>query len=48
LIGIPLRAVVSERSMKEGGIEIKERKDTKGKIVTAEELTKLCLKDFIN
>lgn len=42
LLGIPLRAVVSERSLKEGGIEIKKRTEEKGKIVTLDELTKLC------
>lgn len=38
LIGIPLRAVVSERSMKEGGIEIKKRTEEKGKIITLADL----------
>jgi prolyl-tRNA synthetase len=41
LIGIPLRAVVSARSMKEGGIEIKKRTEEKGKIVSLEELVKI-------
>jgi prolyl-tRNA synthetase len=41
LIGIPLRAVVSARSMKEGGIEIKKRTEEKGKIVSLEELLSL-------
>jgi prolyl-tRNA synthetase len=39
LLGIPLRAVVSVRSMKDGGIEIKQRTEEKGEIVTLEELT---------
>ncbi len=41
LIGIPYRAVVSERSLKEGGIEIKKRTEEKGKIVSVDELIKL-------
>ena len=48
LIGIPLRAVVSARSLKEGGIELKKRTEEKGKIVTLDELSKLCSKKFIN
>jgi prolyl-tRNA synthetase len=41
LLGMPYRAVVSTRSMKEGGIELKKRTEEKGKIVTALELIKL-------
>ncbi|MEK7219129.1 MAG: aminoacyl--tRNA ligase-related protein [Patescibacteria group bacterium] len=41
LLGIPFRAVVSSRSLKEGGIEIKKRTEEKGKIITLEELLKL-------
>lgn len=41
LIGIPMRAVVSVRSMKENGIELKGRTEEKGKIVTLDELIKL-------
>jgi prolyl-tRNA synthetase len=47
LLGMPLRAVVSERSMADssagagGGIEIKKRTEEKGKIVSLEELIKL-------
>ena len=48
LLGMPLRAVVSARSIKEGGIEIKRRTEEKGKIVTLSELVKACLKDSIN
>ncbi|MES2315551.1 MAG: aminoacyl--tRNA ligase-related protein [Patescibacteria group bacterium] len=44
LIGIPLRAVVSARSIKEGGIEIKKRTEEKGKIVTLDELIKVLSK----
>ena len=40
LLGIPYRAVVSARSMKEGGIEIKKRTEEKGKIISREELLK--------
>ena len=44
LLGIPLRAVVSARSLKDlssGGIELKRRTEEKGKIVSLEELLKL-------
>lgn len=41
LIGIPFRAVVSSRSMKENGIELKKRTEEKGKIVSLEELLTL-------
>lgn len=48
LLGIPMRAVVSPRSIKEGGIEIKKRNEEKGKIISKEELLKLCSKNFTN
>ncbi len=38
LLGMPYRAVVSERSIKEGGIELKKRTEEKGKIVSLDEL----------
>ena len=38
LLGVPYRAVVSARSIKENGIEIKKRTEEKGKIVTVDEL----------
>ncbi len=41
LLGIPWRAVVSARSIKEGGIELKKRDEEKGKILTKDELLKL-------
>ncbi len=41
LLGMPYRAVVSARSMKEGGIEIKKRTEEKGKIVSIGELLKM-------
>ncbi len=41
LLGMPLRAVVSARSIKEGGIEIKKRTEEKGKIVSLNDLLKL-------
>jgi len=41
LLGIPVRAVVSARSMKEGGIEIKSRTEEKGNIVSIDELSKI-------
>lgn len=40
LIGIPNRFVISERSIKEGGVEVKTRIEEKGRIVTEEELLK--------
>lgn len=48
LLGIPFRAVISLRSLKENGIELKKRTEEKGKIVTFDELLKLCLKNFTN
>jgi prolyl-tRNA synthetase len=41
LLGMPYRIVVSERSLKEGGFEIKKRNEEKGKIINAEELFEL-------
>lgn len=38
LIGIPLRIVVSERSIEKGGFEIKARNEKDGRVVTKEEL----------
>lgn len=38
LIGIPMRAVISDKSIEKGGIEIKERTASEGHIVTREEL----------
>ncbi len=41
LLGMPYRAVVSERSITAGGIELKKRTEEKGKIVSLEELLKI-------
>lgn len=41
LLGMPYRAVVSARSIKEGGIELKKRTEEKGKIISMEELLQL-------
>lgn len=41
LIGCPLRVVISEKSLKQGGVEIKNRSEEKVKIVTVDELMKL-------
>jgi prolyl-tRNA synthetase len=41
LLGIPYRAVVSARSIKEGGIELKKRTEEKGKIISLDELIDL-------
>ena len=48
LLGMPYRAVVSARSMKEKGIELKKRTEEKGNIVTLDELIKICLINFTN
>jgi len=48
LLGIPFRAVVSARSLKEHGIELKKRTEEKGKIVSLDELLKICLKNSTN
>jgi prolyl-tRNA synthetase len=40
LIGIPYRVVVSDRSMKEGGVEIKKRTEEKGRFISTDELLK--------
>lgn len=40
LIGIPTRIVASERSLKEGGFEIKKRIEDKGRIVSIDDLLK--------
>ena len=41
LLGMPYRAVVSVRSLKEGGIELKKRAEEKGKVIALDELLKL-------
>ncbi len=41
LIGIPMRAVVSEKSLLAGGVEIKERKSDKDEIIPIEQLIKM-------
>ena len=41
LLGMPYRAVVSARSLKENGIELKKRTEEKGKIVSETELMNL-------
>ncbi|MBP9701344.1 MAG: prolyl-tRNA synthetase, partial [Candidatus Pacebacteria bacterium] len=38
LLGMPLRVVVSDRSLEKGGVEIKERTASEGRIVTTVEL----------
>lgn len=40
LIGIPMRVVVSDKSLEKGGVEIKERTSGTGEIVTVEQLLK--------
>jgi prolyl-tRNA synthetase len=46
LLGIPNRVVVSARSLKEGGLEVKKRVEKKGKIVSIDELIQLCKSDL--
>ena len=41
LLGMPYRVVVSERSLKDGGFEIKKRIEAKGQVVKNEELLNL-------
>lgn len=41
LIGCPYRIVISSRSIENGGVEIKKRKDENGEIITVEELINL-------
>ena len=41
LLGLPYRAVISERSLKEKGIELKRRTEEKGEVVSSEELIKV-------
>jgi prolyl-tRNA synthetase len=41
LLGMPYRVVVSLRSMKENGVEIKKRNEEKGKVISLEELLAL-------
>ncbi len=41
LIGIPYRIVVSTRSLKDGGVEVKKRTEEKGKIISVDELLDL-------
>ena len=38
LIGIPMRLIVSQKSLEKGGIEVKKREEKKGKIVSLDEL----------
>jgi len=40
LLGLPYRVVVSERSMKEGGVEVKKRIEEKGEIMAVSDLIK--------
>lgn len=41
LLGMPYRAVVSARSIKENGIELKKRNEEKGEIISLDELLKI-------
>lgn len=40
LIGIPMRVVISDKSLEKGGVEIKERKSDTGEIISIEQLLK--------
>ena len=46
LLGMPVRVVVSARSMKENGVEVKKRTEEKGRVVTIDDLLKT-LKDNV-
>ncbi len=46
LLGIPVRVVISKRSIEEGGYEIKRRTEEKGRMLGMEELVKE-LKDYV-
>ena len=41
LLGMPYRVVVSARSMKEKGVELKKRNEEKGKVISLDELLNL-------
>lgn len=41
LLGMPLRAVISKRSLEENGVEIKKRTEEKGRVVSVDELMNL-------
>lgn len=41
LIGIPMRVVVSDKSLEKGGVELKERKADTSEILTVEEIIKM-------
>lgn len=41
LLGMPLRAVISKRSLEENGIEIKKRTEEKGRVVSLDEMLTL-------
>ena len=45
LLGLPYRVVVSARSIKEGGVEVKKRSEEKGKVIPLDELTRTVLKE---
>lgn len=45
LIGIPMRVVISDKSLERGGVEIKERTNLEGHIITKEELLATYIKD---
>jgi prolyl-tRNA synthetase len=40
LIGIPLRVVVSDKSLEKGGVEIKNRNESESTIISVEEFLK--------
>ncbi len=41
LLGMPIRVIVSARSMKEGGVEVKKRTEEKGAVMSTTDLLKL-------
>ncbi|MBP9867131.1 MAG: prolyl-tRNA synthetase [Candidatus Pacebacteria bacterium] len=44
LIGIPMRIVISDKSLEKGGVEIKERKSESSEIISIEQLTHMYTK----
>ena len=48
LLGMPYRAVVSARSIKDNGIELKKRTEERGKIVSLAVLINICSKNSTN
>lgn len=46
LIGLPVRVTVSQRSLRQGGVEIKRRQASEGRIVPLEEVARVILEEI--